>query len=122
MAAPASGTGTVLSSLGLALLGTTCCALPITLVAVGAGGAVASLASSAPWLITLSMYKAWTFTATALVQGYAWWRLRNALECGVEDARTIRWQRRALVGSTALLGASVFAAYALLPLTQALGD
>lgn len=122
MAAQAKATASVLSSVGLALLGTTCCALPITLVALGAGAAIASLASSAPWLVTLSKYKAWTFGITALVQGYAWWRLRNAAACGIEDARTIKWQHRVLVGSSALLALSVFAAYGLLPMTQWLGD
>ena len=116
MADPSSSGASVFGSLGLALLGTTCCALPITLVALGAGGAVASLASSAPWLIALSQYKAWTFGATAAVQGYAWWRLRNATQCGLEDAGRLRWQRRLLLLSTVLLAASLFAAYALLPL------
>ena len=121
--APESGSaGSVWSSLGLALLGTTCCALPITLVALGAGGAVASLASSAPWLVALSQYKAWTFAATAAVQAYAWWRLRNAERCGIEEAHRVRWQRRVLVGSSTLLLLSLFAAYAALPLTEVLGD
>ncbi len=103
------------SSLGLALLGTTCCALPIALVALGAGGAVASLASAAPWLITLSKYKLWTFALTAVVLAYAWFRLRNASQCGIEDAKTLRWQRVGLWVSTALLTISAAAAY-LLPL------
>ena len=44
----------VFSALGLTLLGTTCCALPITLIALGAGGAVASVTSALPWLVALS--------------------------------------------------------------------
>ena len=88
----------VLSGLGLALLGTTCCALPIALVALGAGGAVAALVSTAPWLVVLSQYKAWTFAATASVQGYAWWRLRNATRCGLADARRMRWALLACLG------------------------
>ena len=111
-----------MSSLGLALLGTTCCALPITLVALGAGGAVASLAASAPWLIALSKYKGWTFTATAVVQSYAWWRLRNATRCGLDEARRLHWQRRVLGASTGLLALSLFAAYALQPLSGLLAD
>ncbi len=118
MQSESKATGSILSSLALALLGTTCCALPITLVALGAGGAVASLASSAPWLIALSQYKGWTFSATAAVQAYAWWRFRNASECGIEDARRLRWQQRMLVGSTGLLAVSLVAAYAALPLSE----
>ena len=121
MASEKGSAGSVWSSLGLALVGTTCCALPITLVALGAGGAVASLASNAPWLIALSKYKGGTFSATVAVQAYAWWRLRNAESCGIEDARRLRWQRRVLIGSTALLVISVLAAYAALPLAIALG-
>ena len=112
------GAGTsVASTLLLSLVGTTCCALPITLIALGAGGAVASLASSAPWLIALSKYKALTFGATAALLGYSWWRLRRVTECSVADARRLRWQRRTLVAAAAILAVSVFAAYALLPIT-----
>ena len=121
MARESGSARSVWSGLALALLGTTCCALPITLLALGAGGAVAALASNAPWLIVLSKYKGWTFSATVAVQAYAWWRLRNAESCGIEDARRLRWQRRVLIGSTALLVISVLAAYAALPLAIALG-
>jgi hypothetical protein len=107
------------SAVGLTLLGTTCCALPITLVAIGAGGAVASMASSAPWLIELSRYKLATFSLTAAALGYAWWSLRSLSRsqdgeaCSIEDARKLRWQKRILVASTTLFGLSVFAAYGL---------
>jgi len=106
------------SAVGLTLLGTTCCALPLTLVALGAGGAVASLASSVPWLITLSKYKAWTFTATALALGYAWYRSSVVESCDVADAVRLRWQRRWLGASSGLFSLSLFAAYALLPLVK----
>ena len=62
----AQGAGaSVFSAVGMTLLGTTCCALPITLVALGAGGAVASMASTLPWLVALSEYKLATFGVTA---------------------------------------------------------
>ena len=38
-----------------------CCAIPIALVAMGMGATVASLVSTAPWLITFSLYKGWMF-------------------------------------------------------------
>ncbi len=114
-AAPGAG-ASVLSALGLSLLGTTCCALPIALVALGAGSAMASLASAAPWLVTLSEYKAATFSATGLVLGYAFWRVRKVSQCDISDAKTLRLQRRVLWASSAILAVSMFAAYAALPL------
>ena len=65
-----SAQASVLSAVGLTLLGTTCCALPIALVAIGAGGAMASLVSAVPWLSPLAEYKAVTFSATALLLGF----------------------------------------------------
>lgn len=110
-------TWSVVSALGMTLVGTTCCALPLTLVALGAGGAVASMASSLPWLIALSQYKAWTFGLTALCLGYAWWQVRRVTNCDIADAARLRWQKRLLMLSSALFVLSLFAAYALLPLT-----
>ena len=112
----------VFSALGLSLLGTTCCALPIALVALGAGGAVASLASSMPWLVALSEYKAATFSVTAVVLAYAWWRMRIATQCDISDARRARLQRAILWTSSGMFVLSVFAAYAALPLVLWLGD
>ncbi len=113
--APGAG-ASVLSALGLSLLGTTCCALPIALVALGAGGAVASLASAAPWLVTLSEYKGATVSATGLVLGYAWWRVRGVSRCDTSDAKSLRVQRRVLWASSVIFAVSMFAAYAALPI------
>jgi mercuric ion transport protein len=44
-----------------------CCALPALFVLLGLGATVASVVSSAPWLITLSRYKNWTFTIAGLL-------------------------------------------------------
>ncbi len=112
---PGAG-ASVLSALGLSLLGTTCCALPIALVALGAGGSLASLVSAAPWLVTLSEYKAATFSATGLVLGYAWWRVRGVSQCDISDAKRLRVQRGVLWASSVIFAASTFAAYAALPL------
>ena len=38
-----------------------CCALPSVLVLLGMGTTVASLLSGAPWLVSLSRHKIWTF-------------------------------------------------------------
>ena len=44
-----------------------CCALPSLLVLVGLGATVASVVTAAPWLITLSRHKEWTFTIAGLL-------------------------------------------------------
>lgn len=106
------------SAVGLTALGTTCCALPITLVALGAGGAVASMASAAPWLIWLSQYKAWTFALTAAALAWSWWQVRRVDTCDIKDARRLAWQRRILWASTLLFGVSVVAAYGLILLME----
>ncbi len=116
-----SAGGSVFSAVGLTLLGTTCCALPITLVELGAGGAVASMASSLPWLVALSEYKLATFAFTAAALGYSWWQVRKlgaSGSCSIADAKRLRFQSWVLRGATAVFGASVFAAYALLPIVM----
>lgn len=58
-----------------------CCALPALFVTLGAGAALAGLVSTAPWLIALSKYKAWTFGlsgAMILFAGFMRWKARNA--------------------------------------------
>ncbi len=108
-------------AVGLTLLGTTCCALPILLVALGAGGAVASMASALPWLVALSNYKLATFGFTAVALGYSWRQVRHVETsgaCSVEDAARFRNRRWVLRVATAVFGASVFAAYALLPIVM----
>ena len=115
---PGAG-GSLLSAVGLTLLGTSCCALPIMLVALGAGGAVASMASSLPWLVAFSEYKIATFGITALALGYAAWRLRplgQADTCSLEDGKRLRRQRWVLRGATAVFAFSLFTSYALLPI------
>lgn len=44
-----------------------CCALPSLFVLLGLGATVASVVSAAPWLITLSRHKSWTFTIAGLL-------------------------------------------------------
>ncbi len=111
----------VFSGFGLALLGTTCCALPIALVTLGMGGVVASMVSALPWLAALSKYKAITFSLTAAVLAYSAWRLRQAGrggQCDIADGKRLRWQRRLLGLSVTLLVIAAFAAYALLPILR----
>ena len=115
---------TLFTGTGLALLSTTCCALPIALVSLGLGGAVASLFSNVPLLTIIAKYKAYTFIVTALMLGYCWYALsqlgnkmaKQGEACSVKDQKILKWQKRVLVVSTILLAISVFSAYALLPL------
>ncbi|HYY68497.1 MAG TPA: hypothetical protein VE734_02095 [Terriglobales bacterium] len=44
-----------------------CCALPSLFVLVGLGATVASVVSAAPWLISLSRHKNWTFAIAGLL-------------------------------------------------------
>lgn len=44
-----------------------CCALPSLLVLVGLGASVASMLSAAPWLVTLSRHKPWTFGISGIL-------------------------------------------------------
>ncbi len=117
MSNPKTTTST-LGSFGLAILGTTCCALPIVLVTLGAGGAMASLVSNLPWLATMSQYKVVVFGLTALVLAYSWWQVRRVSQCSIADAKRLRWQRVMLSISTTLLAVSILAAYAAYPLAR----
>src|SRR5882672_8925675 len=72
-----------------------CCALPSVLVLLGMGTTVASLLSAAPWLVSLSRHKIWTFSiagvliATSFVMTYAIApRLRKGEVCDADDPTT----------------------------------
>ena len=110
-------TAGIIGSAVLALTGATCCALPIALVAVGLGSVVASAVSALPWLGALAEYKTVTFSLTAVILSYSWWRLRRSRLCDVGEGPRLRIQQIILWVITALFAASIFAAYALFPLT-----
>ena len=110
----------LLGGFGLALLGTTCCALPIALVVLGMGSVVTSMVSALPWLTWLSQYKVITFSVTAVVLTCSWWRLQrvNSIsQCSFEDGKRLKRQKRLLGGSTVIFLIAAFTAYALLPFT-----
>ena len=109
--------GSTITAAGLALLGSTCCALPIALVALGMGGVVASLISAMPWLTELSEYKSITFTLTGLLLAYSWWRVRRVSQCDVSEGKRLRIQRIVLWTATFVFVVSVLSAYALYPFT-----
>ncbi|KUO56072.1 MAG: hypothetical protein APF78_01905 [Sphingomonadales bacterium BRH_c3] len=105
-----------------------CCVIPIALVFLGLGGAVASLYGNFPFLTFLGLHKDWTFAITALIMLAAAWALfrpGRACPADPELARACntadRWNRRLLTIAFAIWLISLFAAYALLPLAQWLG-
>lgn len=97
-----------------------CCALPSLLVLLGLGATVATVLSSAPWLVTLSQHKAWVFAPSALlVAGNFYYVYRIAprllarrLACDVDDPRCARAARASRVvlwisGALLLIGFAV---------------
>lgn len=55
-----------------ALVATSCCALPTLLVAVGLGGALASVVSAVPAVTFLSAHKVWVFAVVGALLLASW--------------------------------------------------
>lgn len=111
----------------LALFTTTgtlvCCALPITLVALGMGATMATLVNNLPFLVTLSEHKLWVFSISgALLALSAWMMYRPGRACptdpalGVLCTKTQGWNRRIYWFSVVLWCIGFFAAFLALPL------
>lgn len=111
----------------LALFTTTgtivCCALPITLVALGMGATMASLVSNVPFLVTLSEHKILVFTISGCLLAASGWLLyRSGRTCPTDPIlaelciRTEKWNRRIYWFSISLWGVGFFAAFLALPL------
>lgn len=101
-----------------------CCAIPIILVSLGLGTVVATMVSSAPWLITLSQYKGWMFLLSGLLIALSIWAVYRpnrscptdpTLAAACEQANT--WNRRFIIISATMWLIGFLAAYAL-PLLQ----
>ncbi|HEY1732643.1 MAG TPA: ATP-binding protein [Terriglobales bacterium] len=100
-----------------------CCALPSVLVLLGMGATVASLLSVAPWLVSMSRHKIWTFTiAGALITlsfVMTYWiapRLQLGDLCDEDDptcGQVSRFSRMLLWGSAAVWSFGFFMAYML---------
>jgi hypothetical protein len=68
---------TALLSSGATLV---CCVLPVALVTLGAGAALAGLVSAVPQLIWLSLHKGWVFGVAGgllIASGVSLWRARK---------------------------------------------
>ena len=106
-----------------------CCALPSVLVLLGMGTAVASLLSAAPWLVSLSRHKIWTFSiagmliAASFVMTYAIApRLRAGESCEADDPTTCgevsKISRFILWASAVIWSGGFFVAYLLGPILE----
>ena len=105
-----------------------CCALPIILVTLGMGAAVASLTSAFPVLITLSQHKVWVFAISGLLLAVSLWLTYHSGRSCPADAELARvceqaqrWNRRILWASIIIWGIGFTAAFLALPLRKALG-
>lgn len=108
-----------------------CCALPSVLVLLGMGTTVASLLSAAPWLVSLSRHKIWTFSiagtliACSFVMTYVIApRLRAGETCLADDPTTCgevsKVSRILLWGSAIIYAGGFFVAYLLGPILEKL--
>jgi hypothetical protein len=108
-----------------------CCALPSVLVLLGMGTAVAFLLSAAPWLVSLSRHKIWTFSIAGVLIAMSFVmtyliapRLREGEVCDANDPTTCgevsRLSRAILWGSAAIWSCGFFVAYLLGPILERL--
>ncbi len=104
-----------------------CCALPSVLVLLGMGTAVASLLSAAPWLVSLSRHKIWTFSIAGVLIACSFAmtyviapRLRVGEACEADDPTTCgevsKMSRVLLWGSAIIYSGGFFVAYLLGPI------
>lgn len=106
-----------------------CCALPSVLVLLGMGTAVASLLSAAPWLVSFSRHKVWTFSIAGALIGCSFVmtyvvapRLREGEACAADDPSTCgevsKLSRVLLWGSAVIYSGGFFVAYLLGPILE----
>jgi mercuric ion transport protein len=106
-----------------------CCALPSVLVLLGMGTTVASLLSAAPWLVSVSRHKIWTFgiagvlIAMSFVMTYLIApRLRQGEACDADDPTTCgevsKVSLAILWGSAVIWSCGFFVAYLLGPILE----
>ncbi len=106
-----------------------CCALPSVLVLLGLGTTVASLLSAAPWLVSLSRHKVWTFSVagTLIAASFAITyviapRLGGKAVCTADDptacGEVSKLSRFVLWGSAVIWSGGFFVAYLLGPILE----
>ena len=108
-----------------------CCALPSVLVLLGMGATVASLLSAAPWLVSLSRHKIWTFSIAGVLIALSFIvtyliapRLRQGETCNADNPATCgevsKISRVILWGSAVIWSGGFFVAYLLAPILERL--
>jgi mercuric ion transport protein len=106
-----------------------CCALPSVLVLLGMGTTVASLLSAAPWLVSLSRHKIWTFSIAGILISMSFAmtyliapRLRRGEACEADDPTTCgevsKISRVILWASAVIWSCGFFVAYLLGPILE----
>ena len=106
-----------------------CCALPSVLVLLGMGTTVASLLSAAPWLVSLSRHKIWTFSIAGTLIALSFLvtyliapRLRQGEACNADDptacGEVSKLSRSILWGSAVIWSCGFFVAYLLGPILE----
>jgi len=106
-----------------------CCALPSILVLLGMGTAVASLLSAAPWLVSLSRHKVWTFSIAGTLIAASFFmtyvvvpRLQRGEACAADDPTTCgevtRLGKVVLWASALIWSGGFFVAYLLGPILE----
>jgi len=105
-----------------------CCVIPIVLVSLGMGAAVAALYTNFPFLTFMGLHKEWTFVITALILALAAWMLyRPNRACPADPVlakacnSAHKWNIRLFWVSVAIWCISFFAAYLFLSVTKWLG-
>ena len=95
-----------------------CCALPIMLVTLGLGAAMAGLTSTFPWMVTLSQNKAWVFAGSGLLLALSGWMVyRPGRTCPVDPklaklcTTMDKWNRRIVLFSATIWVVGFFTAY-----------
>jgi len=101
-----------------------CCVLPAVVATIAGGAAVSSMLSAFPFLIPLSMNKAWIFGVSAIliaINGYMVFKPNQEVACDVEVGEdgcevTGRFNKRMFYISVSVLVMGAFFAYALVPI------
>lgn len=100
-----------------------CCALPILLVSLGFGAALASLTRSLPILVTLAEYECWMFIVSAVLLAITAWVLWfSAQPCASDPVLAQRcqqaklWNRRVFCTASLVWCVGFIAAFLLLPM------
>lgn len=106
----------------------TCCALPILLITLGFGSAVAALTMRYPLLVTLADYEVWMFGISAVLLVLSAWFIRaRSAHCPADPILAARCRYAQSINSRVLAGAAIIwsigftARFLLLPLRNWLG-